>query len=159
MMKKGLIGAVTTLLGTTAGIVGTKVVMEKKVDEKKQLSDKHLRLYKMMNQWVKVKQEGISLSAYLEEQGLHRIAIYGMNYAGETLVEELRNSNIEIVYGIDKRAKKLFAEFPLVSMDDTLEEVDGIVVTAVSFFDEIKEELSTKVSCPIISLEDVIYDS
>lgn len=158
-MKKGLIGAVTTLLGTTAGIVGTEAIMKKKVDEKQQLSDKHLRLYKMMNQWVRVKQEGTNLSSYLEGQGLKRIAIYGMNYAGETLVEELRNSNIEIAYGIDKRAKGLFAEFPLVSMDDTLEEVDGIVVTAVSFFDEIKEELSTKVSCPILSLEDIIYEA
>ena len=41
---------------------------------------------------------------------------------------------------------------------DSLEAVDVIVVTPITSFFEIEDELSKKVSCPIISIEDVIFD-
>ena len=43
-------------------------------------------------------------------------------------------------------------------MDDDLENVDAIVVTAITFFDEIAEKLEEKVNCPVISLEDILYE-
>ena len=43
-------------------------------------------------------------------------------------------------------------------MEDTLDDVDAIVVTAVTFFDEIEDELHKKVNCPILSLEDILYE-
>ena len=157
-MKKGIIGVLSTAVGAAAGILGTEKIMQKEIDKKQKLSDKHLALFKMMNEWVRVKQKGAQLSTNIEKRGMHKIAIYGMNYAGETLVEELRGSSIEIVYGIDRHAKNLFAEFPIVSMEDELKEVDGIIVTAITYFDEIEAELKTKVDCPIVSLQDVIYE-
>lgn len=158
-MKKGVVGVLSTLAGAAAGIVGTEAVMKKEIDKQQQLSNKHLKLFKMMNQWVRIKQEGKSLVSYLETRGMHKVAIYGMNYAGETLVEELKGSNIEILYGIDRRANNLCAGFPIVSIDEPLDAVDGIIVTAVAFFDEIEEELRAKVDCSIISLEDIIYEA
>ena len=56
----------------------------------RELAEKHLALFLMMNQWVKVKQEGKNLSCYFEKNGYKKIAIYGMSYAGETLLEELK---------------------------------------------------------------------
>ena len=111
-----------------------------------------------MNQWVKVKQEGKKLSTYFEQNGYKKIAIYGMSYAGETLVDELKDTGIEIVYGIDKRADSLYADIDIISIDDLRDDVDAIVVTAITFFDEIEEMLSEKVDCPIISLEDILYE-
>lgn len=157
-MKKGMIGILSTVFATTAGVWGTKKVMEKEINKKQQLSNKYLALFKMMNEWVRVKQKGNQLSASIEKRGMRKIAIYGMNYAGETLVEELKGSNIEVVYGIDRRAKDLFAEFPIVPIEEELKEVDGIIVTAITYYDEIEEQLKTKVKCPIISLEDIIYE-
>lgn len=156
-MKKVIIGFLSMLTGAAAGAAGTGRIMKKEIEQKQQLSDKHLKLFKMMNQWVRVKQEGKSIAAYFEENNFHKIAIYGMNYVGETLAEELKGSNVEIIYGIDKRAKRLCAAFPIVSGEDLLEDVDAIVVTAISFFDEIEQELSTKVDCAIISMEDIVY--
>ena len=112
----------------------------------------------MMNQWVKVKQEGKNLSEYFEKQGYKKIAIYGMSYAGETLVNELENTSVQILYGIDKNADSIYANIDVFSIEDSLEEVDAVIVTAITFFDEIEEELSTKFSCPIISLENVLYE-
>lgn len=157
-MKNIIIGVASALFGAGVGAKVAQIMMQKKVDEKKALSDKHLSLFKMMNQWVRVKQEGKKLETYFEANNISKIAIYGMNYAGETLVEELKGSKIQIAYGIDKRAKNLFADFPIFSADEPLDKVDAIVVTPITFFDQIEQELRQKIDCNIISLEDILYE-
>lgn len=155
-MKKGVVSILSMLAGAAAGAVGK--IKGDKLDKAQKMSSKHLALFLMMNQWVKVKQEGKNLSKYFEDNGYKRIAIYGMSYAGETLIDELKNTNVEVVYGIDRRSESLYADIDIVSIDDSLENVDAVVVTAITFFDEIEEILCEKLDCPIISLEDVLYE-
>lgn len=157
-MKKGVITILSALTGTVVGAGAVKKVESEKLNKMRAMSNKHLELFKMMNQWVKVKQEGKNLSSYFEKNGYTKIAVYGMSYAGETLMNELENSTVTVAYGIDRNADSLYADVDIVSMDDDLEEVDAIIVTAITFFDEIEETLSKKVNCPIISLEDVLYE-
>lgn len=157
-MKRGIISVLSTLAGVVlGGSVAGKFIGET-AKKAQNMSDKHLALFLMMNQWVKVKQEGKNLLTYFEKNGYKKIAIYGMSYAGETLIDELRDADITIAYGIDRNADSLYADIDIVSMDDDLDEVDAVVVTAITFFDEIEEQLSEKVECPIISLEDILYE-
>ncbi len=157
-MKKSIVSILSLLTGAAigGGVVGKKVFQ--KAQSNKEYSEKHLALFLMMNQWVKVKQEGKQLSTYFEQNHYKKIAIYGMSYAGETLVDELKDTAIEVAYGIDQRADSLFADIDIVSIDDLQNDVDAIVVTAITFFDEIEEKLSEKVESPIISLEHVLYE-
>jgi hypothetical protein len=73
-------------------------------------------------------------------------------------VDELRGTATQVAFGIDRNADSIYADIDVVTLDDKWEEVDAIVVAAITFFDEIEEELSQKVDCPIISLEDVLYE-
>jgi len=43
-------------------------------------------------------------------------------------------------------------------LDDELEPADVVIVTAIFAFDEISEELEGLFDCPIVSLEDVVYE-
>ena len=63
-----------------------------------------------------------------------------------------------MLYGIDQKADSIYADVDIVFIEDELQEVDAIVVTAITFFDEIEEKLSGKVDCPIISLDDILYE-
>lgn len=63
-----------------------------------------------------------------------------------------------MAYGIDKKPDSIYTDVDIVWVEDSLEEVDAVVVTAITFFDEIEEKLAAKLDCPIISLEDVIYE-
>lgn len=157
-MKKGPIFVLSTLAGTLIGATATGKVMLEKETQIQAMSDKHLALFKMMNQWVKVKQRGKNLSEYFEKEGYRNIAVYGMSYAGETLIDELENTGINIAYGIDKSSGKFYAGVEIFLADDYLEPVDAIVVTAITFYEEIKQKLSKKVDCPIISLEDILFE-
>lgn len=156
-MKKGIKSVLSVALsaGATAVVVGKR--LGKRVDEQRNLACKHLTMFQMMNQWVKIKQNGKNVSSYFEQQGYKEIAIYGMHFVGETLVEELMGSGITIKYGIDKNANKICADFDIITPDSPLKYVDAIVVTAITYFDEIEELLKDKVNCPIISLEDILW--
>lgn len=158
MMKKTIISILSALTGVVLGAGAAGKISSDKTKKVQSMSDKHLALFLMMNQWVKIKQEGKSLAAYFEANGYKRIAIYGMSYAGETLADELKNTGVTVVYGIDQRADSLYTDLDIVTMDDDLEEVDAIVITAITFFDEIEEQLLEKVNCPILSLEDILYE-
>lgn len=159
MKGKAIVSSIiSTMIGVAigGGVVGKN--FSQKAQRNKEYADKHMALFLMMNQWVKVKQEDKNLSSYFEKYGYKKIAVYGMSYAGETLLDELRDTNIEIAYGIDKRADLLYADLDIVTIDDLQDNVDVIVVTAITFFDEIEGVLSSKVNCPIVSLEDILYE-
>lgn len=157
-MKKGIVSVLSALAGAAVGAGAIKKVSGDKINVLGGMSDKHLALFLMMNQWVKIKQDGKQLASYFMDKGYKRIAVYGMSYAGETLLNELKNTEVKIVYAIDKNADSIFSEIDVFSMEDELEEVDAIVVTAITFYDEIEEKLSEKLDCPILSLEDILYE-
>lgn len=94
---------------------------------------------------------------YFYRNRIKTIAIYGMSYIGERLFEELKNTDIEIKYAIDKNNESIYVDIDVLSVDEVLPKVDAIIVTPVYFFDEIKDMLQKKTVCRIISLEDVIY--
>jgi len=158
LMKKGIIGVLLFLAGVAGGAIGSGKVIGDKVNVWHSMSDKHLALFLMMNQWVKVKQEGKSLAEYFVKNGYKNIAIYGMSYAGETLADELKGSEITVLYGIDKKADSIYADFDIVSPEEPFQNVDAVVVTSITFFDEIEAMLEKKLDCPIISLEDILYE-
>ena len=149
-MKKGIVPALSAVTGAVVSAVAIGKTMVEKVEKASKMSDKHLALFQMMNQWVRVKQEGKNLSEYFEKNNYKKIAIYGMSYAGETLVEELKGTKTEVVYGIDRNADSIYSDVDIVSLEDNLEEVDAVVVRAFTF--------SEKVNCPILSLEDILYE-
>ena len=157
-MNKSSIGTISGIIGGVVGFGLANKFSSHKMLKTKEMSDKHFSLFLMMNQWVKIKQEGKNLCKYFLDNNYKDIAIYGMSYVGETLVEELRNTEINIKYGIDKNADTIFSDIELTTIEESLEMVDVVVVTAITYFDEVAEKLSKKLDCPIISLEDILYE-
>ncbi|MCI8374274.1 MAG: hypothetical protein HFI29_02390 [Lachnospiraceae bacterium] len=157
-MKKVILVVVSLLTGIVAGAGAVGKIMGNSLTKSKRLSDKHLALFLMMNQWVKVKQEGKHLTEYFEKNGYKKIAIYGMSYAGETLLDELKDTNVVVAYGIDENADKIYLDVDIVTLEERVEAVDVVVVTAITFFDEIEKKLMERLECPIVSLEDILFE-
>lgn len=163
-MKKGSI--VSTMLGTVAGAtVGAAAgafAMAKSKEEilvkRKNLLDKHFDLFMLMNQWLMAKQQNKEISSYFHANNYKKVAIYGMSYVGERLYDELLASDIEVCYAIDRRAENLYVDLDIYTLGDELPEADVIVVTAISFFDEICRKLDDETEIPVVSLEEIIYE-
>lgn len=159
-MRKGSI--ISTMLGAAAGAAAGAFAMAKSKEEllvkRKDLLDKHYDLFMLMNQWLMAKQQNKEISSYFHENNYKKVAIYGMSYVGERLYDELLASDIEVCYAIDKRAENLYVDLDIYTLGDELPEADVIVVTAISFFDEISDKLAEETDIPVVSLEDIIYE-
>lgn len=114
-------------------------------------------LYECMNRWLILKQRKIDISSFFVRQEIFRIAIYGMHYLGQRLYEELQGSLVRVVYAIDRGHPAGIDGLHIVALEDSLAEVDAVVITPVFDFREIKADLSLKLCCPMFSIEEILF--
>lgn len=151
------------MMGGIAGLfAGEKTIGKIRKEAMCRVQDDDIKFhefYSLLLQWVHIHNEGKKLGKYLRKCGYHTIAIYGMKELGEELLYELKDSEIEVKYAIDKNAADLYVETNVYHPDEELEPVDAVIVTAVHWFDDIEKDMKKKLDCPILSLEDVVYDA
>ena len=145
-------------LGALLGfILGRKTRLSDGVDNQTNDPNKYWQSYLMMNEWMQLRQRGRNLAEFFVERGYKTIAIYGMHHTGITLQNELDGTEIKIAYGIDANAESIYSDIEVKKPTDDLPPVDAIVVTPIYYFVEIEEKLEERVSCPILSLDDVVF--
>lgn len=157
-MKKGIIAGISGIAGAVAGAAAASKAIEKKTKVSKELENKMICYYHVFNQWLSLKQEGKSLVQYFRDNDYKTVGIYGMKELGERLYDELKESDIKIECIIDKNAGSLFFDMDIITPEDEIPLMDVLVVTASYYFDAIETEMSAKVNCPIVSIEDIIYE-
>lgn len=159
-MKKITYCLFTLTSGVVAFCGGANTILRKVTQSCEKLEKSNIRLhgyYDLLIKWMDLKHHNQSLEQYFVQEGINRIAIYGMGELGMQLLLELKDSKIKIDYAVDQNAENTVEGVTVYKPDDSLEEVDAVVVTPIFAFDSIKDTMETKVSCRIISLEDVVY--
>lgn len=145
-----------------SGILATGIVMhysyKNKIKKEQNLVQKNDRIIQLFELWIQLKQNGINIDEFLFENGYHTIAIYGMGHIGQRLYDELKNSKVTVKYIIDQNADSIKADIDVYPVRAGLPETDAIIVTAITYFDEIQEKLVDNTSCCIWSLEDIMYE-
>lgn len=120
--------------------------------------DKFEMYYNLMERWMTLREEGKSIANILNNRGIFIIAIYGLGKIGKHVICELENSSVIIQYAIDRATVGFYGGISVKSVEEELPDVDAVIVTAVYDFDEIEEKLIEKVECPVISLEEILYE-
>lgn len=157
-MKKGtVLGLVSGIFGGAAASAVYFIKKNQNINEMDKVK-KFKTYYNMLNQWLMLRNAEKKLEEYFISHGYQSAAIYGMGEMGERFYEEMKTSQIEIKYAIDRSADQVLSDIKIYGVDDTLEPVDVIIVTSVFAYEEIKKVLADKTSCPIVSLEDVIQE-
>ncbi len=156
MKKKGY-AAAAFLAGLCTGGILVRSRMEKPLCEKDITTEKFRMLYHMLERWLEMKQMGRSLEDYFVSNSYRKIAVYGMGEAGMLLAHELDGSAVKIEYGIDKNVK-VESPVPMFHPNEQLPEIDAVVVTAIAYFGEIEEMLKKKLACPVLALDEIIYE-
>ena len=133
-------------------------LQQKYIKKLKLRARKERGLFFLMNQWIGLKQDNQQIETYFQKNNYHRIAVYGMGFVGMRLIKELRNTNLNIIYGIDQNAANISSDLKLLTLEDELPEVDVIIVTVLGSFQEIYDKLSTKIKCDIVAIEDIINE-
>lgn len=111
--------------------------------------------YRLVLYWLK---NPNAVLDYLKANGYKKIGIYGARYLGDCLVEQLQDSEIEVICVVDQNHRELcYSSIMVLSPDDELPQMDALVVAAPISFENIKEKMSKKTCSPILSLAKIIY--
>ena len=157
-MRKGMLAGISLVAGFVGGAATVKIGRKWLESATRKEVAFYRNCYHIMNQWMLLKQDGTSLEKYFEQKGYRSIAIYGMGRMGVMLYEDLKDSHIQVKYGIDQDISCTYSGLNIIQPEDTLDKVDVIIVTPFSIFDEIKELLSEKTDIPVVSIEEMIYE-
>ncbi len=111
----------------------------------------------VLEQWIALKQIGVTFASWFEENHFRKIAIYGLGEVGQLFIKELSESSVKVCYGIDRRHVEL-QDIKVKGLEDEFESVDVVVVTALTDFGIINDFLKEKMDCPVVSLENIIYE-
>ena len=109
----------------------------------------------IMNMMLKIISSKRRFTEYFQSLKIHSIAVYGMGYLGERFVEVLVEEGFDIKFAIDKNID-YSARIRIIKPEEDFDVTDAIIVTPVHLLNEIKASLEIKVSCRIISLEEVV---
>lgn len=120
-------------------------------------NSKFMCYFYTLDQWLTLKEKNISLEKIFLEKNYKNIAIYGIGKLGNHLVEELKGSNIEVSYFIDKSWDSRVTIKKVYGLEDDFPNVDVIVVTPTFDFENIKRVLEEKTDIRIISLDEILF--
>lgn len=122
--------------------------------------DKYFSFFFILEQWLSNKQNGLRVEEYIKKSGYKDVAIYGMGVLGNLIYNELKNTDINVLYGIDKAADNMYFDVPVIKDIKNGQKVDAIIVTAVNEYPDIEKKLKKYVhETEIISLESIIYNT
>lgn len=99
------------------------------------------------------------LKKYVVRGNYKAIGLYGWGQVGQCVYAELKKCGHMPVCAIDKNCANLnSSEIIIYSPIDKLPHMDLLIVTPTYFYDEIEKEMTSKVECKIISLDDIYYN-
>lgn len=123
------------------------------------LAEKNEQILQIESKWITRRQNGEDLAPCLTARGIYQVAIYGYGVLGRLLLQELKNSCVDVKYIIDEKAINMekCAEMPVILNKSesfkNINNVDAVIVTAVSVYEEIKRKLEKETDVNIINLE------
>ena len=128
-----------------------------------ELASKYETLFQICSKLLQLKNQGKTIGEYLERKGVEKVGIWGCADLGQRVCEELADSKITIVCGIDK----LFEErdigapvlAPVAENKDVINSCDLIILTPVFDLTEIVN-LSDKwgITAPLCTLDKILME-
>lgn len=120
--------------------------------------DKFLEMYILLDEWMKLREKGISISEFVFKMGHNKVAVYGRGRLGVRVANELQENGIQVVYFIDLNAESMKGNIQTILPDD-IKSIDvPIIMTLVKDEAlEVKKFLMEKGVRRIYLLTDIIF--
>ena len=125
----------------------------------KEKSEKLEHYLNLLDDWMKLRANGVSLLEILIKLGYKNIGLYGFGVLGKHFLDEVSNTSIKVSYIIDQQRDKIHVSIPVYLPNEEFPVVDAIVVGATFYYSEILELLKGKGIKNVISLELLIRES
>mgnify|MGYP001116920406 CR=1 FL=1 len=101
---------------------------------------------------------GTGIQDFFVKYGYNNIAIYGTRELGEELYHQLKGTEVSIKYVVDRHENGGLNSVTQLKPSDKWEKVDAFVVTTMLKFDELENEITERLGCPVVSIEEILLD-
>ena len=139
-----------------------KICLKKLPDSLRKIHIKELDNYKhaygVMSSWISFLQNGKAPSSFLLKKGIKKVAVYGAGDSGKSIANLLKNSELEVLFFIDRNAKYINLEVPAYTIDEAEDIMEGIIISLERECEEIKRDLRKKFNCPIYQIDEIFNE-
>lgn len=135
-----------------------RLSMNRELDVFRRKAFKYEKYWKVLDAWMKLREQRKNVESYLKEHQIKKIGIYGVGMMGQHLISELSESEVEIVYGIDQKAEFIDASIPVYKPEAPFPLVDAIIITTLFDVEIIKSRIAPKITCRIVLLDEIIMN-
>lgn len=160
-MKKIILAIISGVAGFIGGIAykntsGTTLQIEKNEKNIKRLD----LYYNLLIEWLAKKQKGFNYADYLYKLGYKKVVVYGVGELGVRFIEEMKNTVVHVVCAIDQNEACGYLDVKIISPGEQInEDIDLLIVSPIHVYADIEKSVKSYIECPIVSLEDVIYEN
>lgn len=162
MMKKSMVEMISIL---DRNRIWGKEELERlrEKNESNGTANRYLQMIRAYDYWMYLKIRGKTVSQFLVDCNYKRIAIYGMNYFGNRLYDDLYRSDVCVAFGIDKNAESIEYDIPIYTLDslevsERIKDIDAVIVTVIDSFHDILGDLRRICEKPVMSIVDMFLD-
>lgn len=122
--------------------------------EREKTLQKYQAFYRLLLRWIKNYQDGNEITKLLVEKDWKNISIYGFSELGKLFYREIDKTKINVIDILDVRAlsNRLEGTRALIPENGDIE-VDVVIVTAITYYDEIEAKLNKLGYKNIVSLQ------
>ena len=128
-------------------------------------NEKQVNISRMLEIWLLASNAGIKVADILEKRGIQKVAIFGLAQLGVCLWNELKDSNITVLFAYDGNKSINLPGIEVVHELKSLHEMemskyipDAVIVTALTTYDSIKDELLKRGFNQVIPLDEILYE-
>lgn len=117
----------------------------------------------MLKKWLENRNAGKTFTDYFHQYGYHTIGIYDAGDLGRILYDEIRDSDIQVKYFIDRNWEGLgsIEGIPVIDLGKIgeMEEVDALIVSPVVSYDAVCRILADKAPrLRILAFRDAVFE-
>ena len=156
LIKIFLCGLIMFLLGIITGGMMIFTLLMKKISSINALNEEYNEIMCIQNLWMEKVENGQRITDLLKQKEYSVVAIHGIGMLGVRLLNQIRQTDIEVRYIIGERKDSIYRDIPVKELSPDLEPVDVIIVTSSYYYYEIEKRIKSYLSYEVISIERLI---
>lgn len=123
-------------------------------------NEKCKRMFRVLSDWMTLRERRISIADYLEERQIKSVMIYGYGHFGRHLFAELQKDHVDIRCIIDRNAHYIDTDTVIRELDDDIETADAVIIAILKNENShmIEENIMQKVNTRVLWITDIISE-
>lgn len=123
-------------------------------------NEKCKKMFRVLSDWMTVREQGISVADYLRNRGIQSVIIYGYGHFGRHLLAELQKEGVDVRCIIDRNARYIDTDIVVRTLDDNIEAADAVIIAILKSENShmIEKNIAQRINTRMLWITDIISE-